>query len=66
MCQEASGENRRSHRRVPLETAETVGIVVNFLDDRAGTVEAVARDISRGGVMVMHEKPVKDGAPCTV
>ena len=66
MSQEASGQNRRSHRRLPIEKAEAVSIVVNFLDDRTGTVEAVARDISRGGVVVMHEKSVKDGAQCTV
>jgi len=50
---------------MPFERASAT-ITVNYGGDRVEKVRAVPRDISRGGIMVMHEKAVTAGTSCLI
>lgn len=57
--------NRRQHRRIDVEETSS-SLVVRYASTDEGTIRALAKDVSLGGVMVMHEKPVKVGTGVTV
>ena len=60
MEQNPVSANRRLHERVSIDET-TATLEVRYESSDEGVIRAMAKDVSPGGVMVMHEKPVKVG-----
>ena len=58
-------ENRRSHPRVTCGEGQ-LHATVRFGDGETQEFQVIARNVSRGGIALWREKPLKEGAACTL
>jgi len=65
MDEHSVSANRRVHHRVAVDEP-VPELVVRFAGESGEELRAVAKDASRGGVMVMHEKPLAVATRCEV
>jgi hypothetical protein len=61
----ATVEHRRRHPRVPCRDAR-FSAAVQFEDSTIREFEVVARNISRGGIAIMHDKFIEPGTACVL
>ena len=58
-------ENRRDHPRINCGEGQ-LHAMVRFGDGETQEFQVIARNVSRGGIALWREKPVKQGAECTL
>lgn len=61
----AAPDNRRTHPRINCGD-EQLHAIVRFADGETQEFRLVARNVSRGGIALWREKPMTEGAQCTL
>ena len=58
-------ENRRNHPRITCGKGQ-LHAMVRFGDGETQEFQVIARNVSRGGIALWREKPIEEGAVCTL
>ena len=58
-------DNRRSHPRISFGEGQ-LHAMARFGDGETQEFQVIARNVSRGGIALWREKPIKEGEACTL